>query len=65
MPSAPSNGLTLCYEIFGKERDPAQIPGAELLVVPGMGHDIPLEVEDQVVEAIVANTRRAAAAPTA
>jgi hypothetical protein len=29
-------------------------------MVPGMGHDIPAEVEDQVVEAIVANTRKAA-----
>lgn len=36
------------------------IPGAELLIVPGMGHDIPAEVEDQVVKAIVANTRKAA-----
>ena len=37
------------------------IPGAELLMVPGMGHDIPAQVEDQVVAAIVANTRKAAA----
>ena len=41
------------------------IPGAELLMVPGMGHDIPAEVEDQVVGAIVANTRRAAATASA
>ena len=41
------------------------IPGAELLIVPGMGHDLPAEVEDQVVEAIVANTRKAAAPASA
>ena len=41
------------------------IPGAELLIVPGMGHDIPAEVEDQVVEAIVDNTRKAIAPASA
>ncbi len=41
------------------------IPGAELLMVPGMGHDIPFEVEDQVVEAIVTNARKAASAARA
>lgn len=35
------------------------IPGAELLVIPRMGHDIPPEVQPQIVDAIVANTRKA------
>jgi pimeloyl-ACP methyl ester carboxylesterase len=29
------------------------IPGAELLIIEGMGHDIPLAVAPQVIEAIV------------
>ena len=41
------------------------IPGAKLLVIEGMGHDLPPEVTPQVVEAIVANTRKAAQPVTA
>ncbi len=40
----------------------AAIPGAELLLIPGMGHELPPGVWDQVVGAIVANAARAAAA---
>jgi pimeloyl-ACP methyl ester carboxylesterase len=36
------------------------IPGAELLKVPGMGHDMPIQVQPQLVSAIVANARKAA-----
>jgi pimeloyl-ACP methyl ester carboxylesterase len=39
----------------------AAIRGADLLVIPGMGHDLPLEVWPRVVDAIVANAARAAA----
>jgi len=35
------------------------IPGAELLIIPRMGHDIPPEAQPQIVDAIVANTRKA------
>lgn len=34
------------------------IPGAELLIIDGMGHDLPPGVWDRVVEAIVANTAK-------
>lgn len=37
------------------------IPGAELLVIPGMGHDLPPEVWPQVVDVIFANAARASA----
>ncbi|WNG38670.1 alpha/beta hydrolase [Archangium violaceum] len=37
------------------------IPGAELLVVEGLGHDLPREVWPQIVEAIAANAARAPA----
>jgi pimeloyl-ACP methyl ester carboxylesterase len=57
--------------IHGKE-DPAapveegidtarSIPGAELLVIDGMGHDLPREVWPRVAEAIAANAARASA----
>ena len=36
------------------------IPGAELLMVDGMGHDLPRGAWDTLVEAIVANTAKAA-----
>ncbi len=34
------------------------IPGAELVVIPGMGHDLPRVLWPRVIEAITANTRR-------
>jgi len=38
----------------------ACVPGAELLEIPGMGHDLPAAVWPQIVEAIGTLTRRAA-----
>jgi len=37
----------------------ASIPGAELVLIPGMGHDIPTPLHDAVVEAIAAVAARA------
>ncbi|MEV4318560.1 alpha/beta hydrolase [Actinocrispum sp. NPDC049592] len=34
------------------------IPGAELMVIPGMGHDLPRALWPHVIEAITANARR-------
>jgi pimeloyl-ACP methyl ester carboxylesterase len=34
------------------------VPGAELLMIPGMGHDLPDGVWDRVIEAITANAAR-------
>jgi len=39
----------------------AAIPGARLIAIPGMGHDLPREVWPQVVDAVVETTGRAAA----
>ncbi|HZD66548.1 MAG TPA: alpha/beta fold hydrolase [Acidimicrobiales bacterium] len=36
------------------------VPGAELVMVPGMGHDLPVGAWDRIVEAIAANASRAA-----
>jgi non-heme chloroperoxidase len=43
----------------GGRRTAELVPGAELLVVEGMGHDLPPALWPQVVEAITAHTRRA------
>lgn len=37
------------------------IPGAKLEIIPGMGHDLPLALVDQIADAIAAHTRAAAA----
>ena len=41
------------------------IPGARLLMIDGMGHDLPRGAWPQLIDAIVENTRRAAAPATA
>ncbi|MDB6079941.1 MAG: Pimeloyl-ACP methyl ester carboxylesterase [Akkermansiaceae bacterium] len=38
----------------------AAIPGAELMIVPGMGHDLPTALHEMIMDAIVANARRTA-----
>jgi len=37
----------------------ASIPGAELLIIPGMGHDLPPFVHDEIADAIAKVARRA------
>ncbi len=46
-------------DVSGGRATAAAISGAELVVIPGMGHDLPPEAWDQVVGAILANTARA------
>jgi pimeloyl-ACP methyl ester carboxylesterase len=47
-------------DVSGGRATAAAIPGAELLVIPGMGHDLPRGVWTTVVDAIAANAARAA-----
>src|SRR6185312_11424951 len=47
--------------LSGGEATAAAIPGATLVVIPGMGHDLPRGAWPRIVEAIVANTARAGA----
>jgi pimeloyl-ACP methyl ester carboxylesterase len=65
----PLGGVTVPVAVIHGEADPlvpvgggrataAAVPDAELLVIPGMGHDLPPAVWTQVIDAIVANTRR-------
>jgi len=42
----------------GGEATAKAVPGAELLLVPEMGHELPPRVWPQIVDAIVANTKR-------
>lgn len=47
--------------VSGGEATARAIPGARLVVVPGMGHDLPQAVWPTVIDAIVDNARRAGA----
>jgi pimeloyl-ACP methyl ester carboxylesterase len=48
-------------QVSGGEATARAIPDAELVVIPGMGHDVPRGVWERIVEAIVANAERAEA----
>jgi pimeloyl-ACP methyl ester carboxylesterase len=41
------------------------IPGARLVAIPGMGHDLPRQVWPQIADAVVETARRSAPAPVA
>lgn len=45
--------------VSGGRATAAAIPGAELLIFPGMGHDLPRPLWPAIVDAIVRNTARA------
>jgi pimeloyl-ACP methyl ester carboxylesterase len=44
----------------GGEATAAAVPGSKLIMIPGMGHDLPDALWGQVVDAVVANTELAA-----
>ncbi|AHH93459.1 alpha/beta hydrolase [Kutzneria viridogrisea] len=46
-------------DVSGGRATAEAVPGAELLVVPGMGHDLPPGAWPQIVDAIAGNTKRA------
>jgi pimeloyl-ACP methyl ester carboxylesterase len=46
--------------VSGGKATAAAVPGAKLILFPGMGHDLPEAIWDQIVDAIVANTELAA-----
>jgi pimeloyl-ACP methyl ester carboxylesterase len=47
--------------VSGGEATARAIPGAELVVIPGMGHDLPRGAWPQIVDAIAASAERASA----
>jgi pimeloyl-ACP methyl ester carboxylesterase len=46
-------------DVSGGRATAAAIPGAELVVIPGMGHDLPREAWERIVDAIDRTARRA------
>jgi pimeloyl-ACP methyl ester carboxylesterase len=43
-------------DVSGGRATAAAIPGAKLVILPGMGHDLPRELWPQIIDAIVENT---------
>jgi pimeloyl-ACP methyl ester carboxylesterase len=48
-------------QVSGGEATAKAIPGAKLIKIPGMGHDLPPELWPQFVDAMVENAERARA----
>jgi pimeloyl-ACP methyl ester carboxylesterase len=46
-------------KVIGGERTAELVPGADLLILAGMGHDIPPALAPRIASAVVANCRRA------
>ena len=47
--------------VEGGKDTAANIPGAELLLIPGMGHDLPVQLHDQIAQAILGVVAKARA----
>lgn len=47
-------------DVSGGEATAKAVPGSELLVVPGMGHDLPEALWDTIIDAAAANAAKAA-----
>ncbi len=45
--------------VSGGEATARAVPGARLMVLPGMGHDLPAVLWDTIIDAIIENARRA------
>jgi pimeloyl-ACP methyl ester carboxylesterase len=60
MPALVIHGLAdKMVHVSGGRATAAAVPGAELLLIPGMGHDLPRQLWPTVVEAITRTTARA------
>ena len=46
--------------VSGGKATAAAVPGSKLILIPGMGHDLPEGLWDQIIDAVVANTELAA-----
>ena len=45
--------------VSGGRATATAVPGSELLILAGMGHDLPCELWPQIIDAIVRNVARA------
>ena len=60
VPTVVVHGLAdRMVHVSGGRATAAAIPGAELVLIPGMGHDLPPELDDVIGDAIERNIRRA------
>jgi pimeloyl-ACP methyl ester carboxylesterase len=46
-------------QVSGGQATAAAVPDSTLLLIPGMGHDLPEALWDQIINAVVANTELA------
>jgi pimeloyl-ACP methyl ester carboxylesterase len=46
-------------DVSGGRATAAAVPGSSLVLVPGLGHDLPEGAWDRIVDAIAANAARA------
>jgi pimeloyl-ACP methyl ester carboxylesterase len=46
----------ILVQVSGGKATAAAVPGSTFILIPGMGHDLPEEVWDQIINAVVANT---------
>ena len=46
-------------DVSGRRATAAAVPGAELVLIPGMGHDLPEGAWGRIVDAIATNTAKA------
>jgi pimeloyl-ACP methyl ester carboxylesterase len=66
MPTLVIHGADdVLIDVSGGKATAGAIPGAKLIVIPGMGHDLPRALWPQFVDEIVANAERAEAAASA
>ena len=62
MPAIVIHGdADVLVDLNGGRATASAIPGAELVIVPGIGHGMPAGAVSPMVEAIVSNARRAEA----
>jgi pimeloyl-ACP methyl ester carboxylesterase len=60
VPTVVVHGLAdKMVHVSGGRATAEAIPGAELVLIPGMGHDLPPELDDVIGDAIERNIRRA------
>jgi pimeloyl-ACP methyl ester carboxylesterase len=66
VPTTVVHGLAdKMVHVSGGRATARAIPGAELRLIPGMGHDIPQQLFGQLVDAISSSARRSSRAPSA
>jgi pimeloyl-ACP methyl ester carboxylesterase len=60
VPTLVIHGLSdKMVHVSGGRSTARAVAGAELLLVPGMGHDVPVQLHDEFVDAIVRTAARA------